>query len=169
MSTHIFVNHTVDPSAPAVDRVRVYAKADGFFMRDSSGAVRRMDAAAAAPLQAKQSSTVMTTSATDVAVPGASLTVSEIGTYTLNGNIEVFNDGANDVMVSVYNNGAMVTDSERTQTQHSHGAFDETSSTLSFDEVVVVAAPNDVVELRWRVTGGTATSRGRSIVMQKVS
>lgn len=168
MSTHTFANHSTDPSAPPTDQVRLYAKADGLFVRESSGAVRRLDGALASPSVAKQTTTVMTTSTTDVALPGASLTVLEPGTYVVLADAEVSVDSSDAVTVSLYNDGSQVVDTERIHTQHEHGSFTETSSTLSFHDVIVVASANDVVQLRWRTSGGTATSRGRGLVLQKV-
>jgi hypothetical protein len=168
MSTHTFANHTVDPSAPPADQVRLYAKADGLFVRESSGAVRRLDGALASPTAAKQTTTVMTTSTTDVALPGASITVLEPGLYVVLADAEVSVDSSDEITVSLYNNGSQVVDTERKHRQHSHGAFTETSSVLALHDVITVASANDVVQLRWRTTGGTATSRGRGIVLQKV-
>jgi hypothetical protein len=120
------------------------------------------------PLEAKSVVTAATTSLTDVLVPGMSIVAPKAGEYLLVGTVELSNGNTEETTVSAYVNGVQITDSERAGMQHQHGAFPTTSSTMTVAVLARVISDGDVVDLRWRVTGDTATSRGRSMILQRV-
>ncbi len=115
--------------------------------------------------QATATATTTTTSVTDVQIGSMTLTPGA-GNYMVYFGGSVENPSASDTFFSVYVNGAQVAHSER-------DLFEETSFTNTFYPVslhsyVSGVGAGQVIEIKWRVSAGTASITERTLVVQKV-
>ncbi len=116
--------------------------------------------------QATALGSTTTTSGTDVLVPGMSL-IPGPGDFVVMFNTSWENSSADDMFVSIYVNGVQVAASERINEMESSIVDAElTAATHAFVQGVLAG---EVIDIRFRNTGGTLTMLNRTLILLKVA
>jgi hypothetical protein len=123
-------------------------------------------ASASSTTQVTATADATTTSASDVALSGMSITPGA-GDYLIwfSGSME--SSATSTQYASIYVNGAQLGHSERRV--FTEGSIPSTSFPVATHAYVTGVGAGQAIEVRWRTTGGTATMHQRTLVVQRLT
>lgn len=115
--------------------------------------------------QATATANDTTASTTDVQLNSMTLTPGA-GDYIVYFSSSMENTATSETVISIYVNGSQVTHTQRSL--YTEASFTNTSYPVSTQAFIAGVGAGQVVEVKWKVTAGTATARQRALVVQKV-
>ncbi len=155
-----------DPASPENGDMWYNSNAGKFKAKENGSVVDLIGGAGASASQASATASDTTNSSSYVALDGMSLTPGA-GNYVLMFGTSAENSSNNNsIFFAVYVNGAVVQHTEREARRG--GSAGNTMDVVSLQAYLPSVGAGEVVEIRWKVSGGTATARERTLVLLKI-